>query len=95
MIDRKRYIFAGDERIAIYSAKTSGQTSLKYLHADHLGSTDTISDASGAVIERLSYVQPPLAALEDLAPHGKTGLPRRWAIQGRFQFRSAVRVSMH
>lgn len=58
--DRKHYIFAGDERIALYSAKTSGQTSLKYLHADHLGSTDTISDASGAVIERLSY-----------DPHGK------------------------
>ena len=58
--DRKHYIFAGEERIAIYSAKTSGQTSLKYLHGDHLGSTDTISDATGAVIERLSY-----------DPHGK------------------------
>ena len=28
---------------------------MKYLHRDHLGSVDTITDAAGAVLERLSY----------------------------------------
>ena len=28
---------------------------LRYLHRDHLGSVDTITDAAGAVVERLSY----------------------------------------
>jgi RHS repeat-associated protein len=58
--EKKHYVFAGSERVALYSTKSSGQTSLKYLHLDHLGSTDTVTDAAGAVTERLSY-----------DPHGK------------------------
>ena len=51
------YIFAGSKRVAIYTkdnAPTPG-TSVHYLHQDHLGSVDTITNASGGVVERLSY----------------------------------------
>ena len=51
------YVFAGSARIAIRTtddAPTPADT-LRYLHRDHLGSVDTITDAAGAVVERLSY----------------------------------------
>ena len=51
------YLFAGGERVAIYTeddAPTPSET-LRYLHTDHLGSVDAITDESGAVVERLSY----------------------------------------
>ena len=51
------YIFAGPERVAIYTSDDapSSSPSVRYLHHDHLGSVDTITDESGAVVERLSY----------------------------------------
>ena len=51
------YIFAGNARVAIYTTDDAPtpDTSLRYLHQDHLGSVDTITDESGAVVERLSY----------------------------------------
>ena len=51
------YLFAGGRRIAVYTeddAATPAQT-LRYVHTDHLGSVDTLTDESGAVVERLSY----------------------------------------
>ena len=51
------YVFAGERRVAVYSkdnAPTPARV-LRYLHQDHLGSVDTITDESGAVVERLSY----------------------------------------
>ena len=51
------YLFAGGERVAIHTeddAPTPSET-LRYLHTDHLGSVDTITDDAGAVVERLSY----------------------------------------
>ena len=51
------YIFAGSSRIAIRTVDNAPAPgdSLRYLHRDHLGSVDTITDAAGAVVERLSY----------------------------------------
>ena len=51
------YIFAGSQRIAIRTTDNapSPGDKLRYLHRDHLGSVDTITDAAGAVVERLSY----------------------------------------
>ena len=51
------YIFAGSQRIAIRTTDNapSPGDSLRYLHRDHLGSVDTITDETGAVLERLSY----------------------------------------
>ena len=51
------YVFAGSTRIAIRTvddAPVPGD-SLRYLHRDHLGSVDTVTDETGAVVERLSY----------------------------------------
>ncbi len=51
------YVFAGSQRIAIRTTDDAPAPTdkLRYLHRDHLGSVDTISDAAGAVLERLSY----------------------------------------
>ena len=51
------YIFAGSSRIAIRTTDDAPTPTdkLRYLHRDHLGSVDTITDAAGAVVERLSY----------------------------------------
>jgi len=51
------YVFAGERRVAVY-ARDNGATpneAVRYLHQDHLGSVDTITDESGGVVERLSY----------------------------------------
>ena len=54
---RVHYVFAGARRIAAFTqddAPTPSET-LRYLHHDHLGSVDTITGATGTVLERLSY----------------------------------------
>ncbi len=51
------YVFAGERRVAVYTTDdgaTPTETT-RYLHQDHLGSVDTITDETGAVVERLSY----------------------------------------
>ncbi len=51
------YIFARGTRVAMHTRDDAAtpSTALRYLHRDHLGSVDTITDASGAVVERLAY----------------------------------------
>ena len=52
------YIAGGSGVIAIYTDERSTTTAnprLRYLHKDHLGSVAAITDASGAVLERLSF----------------------------------------
>ena len=51
------YIFAGSKRVAIYTTDNAATPSpmLRYLHRDHLGSVDTVTNESGAVVERLSF----------------------------------------
>jgi hypothetical protein len=51
----RHYIQAGQETIALYTTRSSGANDLRYLFHDHLGSVDVITDAAGAVKERLSY----------------------------------------
>jgi len=52
-IEQKHYIIAGGKTVAIYSDKGNG--AIHYLHHDHLGSVDVITDETGVVIERLSF----------------------------------------
>lgn len=54
-IVEKHYIFAGGKRIAVVNKPFSGSPTTQYLHADHLGSTDAITDETGAFVERLSF----------------------------------------
>jgi RHS repeat-associated protein len=56
-IQHRHYVSAGSDTIAIFltSEQPTGPPRTRYLHQDHLGSTDTITDESGTVIERFSY----------------------------------------
>lgn len=47
------YIFAGGENVAIYTAGSGANT--RYLHHDHLGSTQSITRENGSLAEELSF----------------------------------------
>src|SRR3569623_959008 len=49
------YIYAGSTPVAIYTVKSDGTNNTKYLHKDHLGSVVATTNASGVLIERMSY----------------------------------------
>ncbi|MEQ6341033.1 MAG: hypothetical protein M3A44_05110 [Gammaproteobacteria bacterium] len=50
------YIHAGATPVAIYTLDITNPTPVvRYLHKDHLGSIDAITNATGAVVERFSY----------------------------------------
>ncbi len=51
----KHFIRAGNQTIAIFTDRSSGTDTTEYLHRDHLGSIDTITDANGAIVEKLSF----------------------------------------
>lgn len=51
----KSYVMAGGRVVAIYTKPDAAQGVLHYLHHDHRDSVDVVTDASGAVVERLSY----------------------------------------
>ena len=52
----KNYIYAGKQRVAIYTTKSDASPSTtRYIHTDHLGSIDTITKEDGTVEESLSY----------------------------------------
>ncbi|WP_462165002.1 RHS repeat domain-containing protein [Pseudoalteromonas xiamenensis] len=40
---------------AIETAYTSGRTEIRYLHSDHLGSIDTITDSRGKIVEKVYF----------------------------------------
>ncbi|MEZ4302514.1 MAG: RHS repeat-associated core domain-containing protein, partial [Polyangiaceae bacterium] len=50
-----RYHVRSPEREIAIVTRTAQQEEIAYLHADHLGSVDVITDSSGAVTERRSY----------------------------------------
>jgi len=52
---RRHHIYANGQVIAVYSTQNNTQGTVQYLHRDHLGSVDTITNDSGQVIARLSY----------------------------------------
>lgn len=54
-VEHKHYISAGNEVIAIHSTYSSQSNTTQYLHRDHLGSVDVITDGNQNVIEQLSF----------------------------------------
>jgi RHS repeat-associated protein len=50
VVETKHYI--GDFAVVTTSASSSAT---HYLHRDHLGSVDTITDAAGAIVQRMSF----------------------------------------
>ncbi|VAW89998.1 hypothetical protein MNBD_GAMMA18-1387, partial [hydrothermal vent metagenome] len=51
----KNYIFAGGAMVAINTRRSNGTQETNYVHTDHIGSTDVITNSNGAVKERFSY----------------------------------------
>ena len=49
------YLSAGGEMVGMRVDRSDATTYTRYFHKDHLGSIATITDAAGAVVERLSY----------------------------------------
>ena len=50
----KNYISAGGNTFAVYNYSTT-QQQMRYLHKDHLGSINTITDENGDTVERFHY----------------------------------------
>lgn len=55
VIEYKHYIMAGTEAVAIRTLRSNSANDTRYLHKDHLGSVDAITNEAGAVVLRLSY----------------------------------------
>ncbi len=54
--ERRHYVRGGDRTIAVVTDAGAGTAQkTRYLHRDHLGSVDTITDQAGTVVESLSY----------------------------------------
>jgi RHS repeat-associated protein len=55
IIKQKHYIKAGGELVAIHTKDSTGSEDTKYVHNDHLGSIQTITDAAGTLVKVLSF----------------------------------------
>jgi RHS repeat-associated protein len=53
-VEHKHFITAGSQVVALVK-QTVSATTVRYFHRDHLGSTTTITDESGSVLERMAY----------------------------------------
>jgi RHS repeat-associated protein len=54
VLEYKHYVLAGKEPVAIKTLRSNSANDVRYLHKDHLGSVDAITNESGAVVLRLS-----------------------------------------
>jgi len=58
-IKHKNFIYAGGKVVAIHETSTKANVAqpekTNYLHTDNLGSTDTITNSAGVVVERMGY----------------------------------------
>ncbi len=61
------YLSGGDGLFAIYVMEKSGKDKMYYLHTDYQGSYETITNAQGAVVEKLSF-----------DPWGRRRNPHNW-----------------
>ena len=56
VIEYKHYIYGGSGPAAIYTVASNSTTvTTRYLHKDHLGSIEAITNETGQLVERLSY----------------------------------------
>lgn len=55
IIEHKHFIYAGSRPVAIYTKRSDSTEKTRYLHTDHLGSIDVVTDEAGAVVERMSF----------------------------------------
>lgn len=55
VIEYKHSVMAGSGAVAIRTLRSNSANDTRYLHKDHLGSVDVITDEAGAVVTRLSF----------------------------------------
>jgi RHS repeat-associated protein len=55
VVEYKHYIFGGKELVAIRTLRSNSVNDTRYLHLDHLGGVDTITNESAAVVLKLSF----------------------------------------
>jgi RHS repeat-associated protein len=53
--EHRYYIYAAGRAVALYTESGDGSKKTRYLHQDHLGSTEVITDELGNEIERLGF----------------------------------------
>jgi RHS repeat-associated protein len=53
LIEHKHFVSAG-RTLVVYTQRSTNVNDTRYLHTDHLGSVDTITDENGTVVQRLS-----------------------------------------
>ena len=54
-VHETHYLFAGDKAIGFYKTTNGANAETRYLHQDHLGSIQAISDGQGNILETFSY----------------------------------------
>jgi len=54
-IEHKHYVYAGGIFVAVYTQKTGTSPTTRYMHTDHLGSVNVVTNETGALVERLSF----------------------------------------
>ncbi len=64
LVEHKHYLYGSGHLVAIYTSRNNNTHDIQYLHTDHLGSVNVITNDNGQVIARLAY-----------DPHGKRRHP--------------------
>jgi len=71
-VERRHMIYAAGALVAVHVAGTGGGT--RYVHRDHLGSVDAVTNAAATVVERIAYdVHGASASIPTAAARGFTG----------------------
>jgi RHS repeat-associated protein len=55
VVEYKHYVMAGEEAVALRTLRSNSVNDTRYLHKDHLGGVDAITDETGAVALKLSF----------------------------------------
>jgi RHS repeat-associated protein len=55
LVEHKHYLSVGGSSVGVYLTRSDATNETRYFHHDHIGSLTLVTNASGAVIERLAY----------------------------------------
>lgn len=83
-VAEKRYVFAGGRPVAVAEHVDAGgglfQNKTYYVHNDHIGSTEVVTDATGSLAQRMSF-----------GPWGKRR-NQQWYLDGAFENQTGVNI---
>jgi len=70
-----KHIFAGSNRVATVTKNEGSVTAdTSYYHSDHLGSSNVISDATGALVQKIEYT--PYGSIASTEPYTPNPIPK-------------------